>query len=567
MTDLTAVAELLDEISRDRCDVIRVGFEFERHEHNPGGGDAEAVLAALQLQHAEPDDEGRPAPAPFHYPWGPREAASPDVIAVWEALLDMIRSRAVRARLHDLLWIERAGKQPFLHATAAIEDYVAAADAAACNALHRAFMLARALELCRQINARDLFGSISTAAQRALTAEVERRNVAQRPGVSVRLLELLTDLPDAHRPDDLSSRLSEIHTLLEGDHPHRREAIFQIEQKLAPDDPDEVVRLQRSSVRVWIDWALAQEGGVFRRIALGMALERANNIAGAEDLREEIRLLMQEIGDEALGLGEIAVESEMPAEQIEEFANYVVGDDGVAEALGRFGDWGPPTGDPKENADAVDREREEFVFLRLMPVSVIDDQGRPIRSFSTDDERRELALLRREILSASFHGSLATLILDRIGKRYGPTPTQLARVFARGFVEPHQADALARAFAHYWAGRFDEAVHVALPRIEAILRQMLVAAGGIAYTEPHGGHAGHYKTLGTVLSELRGRLGDEGWRRSMMIVLAEPAGLNLRNRYLHGLIAEVEQLHAALVLQIAAYLWLLVPRYDQQQQG
>ena len=490
MTDLTAVAGLLDEIARDRCDVIHVGFEFAHHERSPGGDVAEAVLAALQLQHAEPDDEGRPAPAPFYHPWGPREAASPDVIAVWEALLDMIRSRAVRARLHDLLWIERAGEQPFLHVKAAIEDYVTAAEAAECDALYRAFMLVRALELCRQINAHDLFGSISTAAQRALTAEVERRDVAERPGVSVRLLELLTDLPDAHRPDDLSSHLSDVHTLLEGNHPHDREAIFQLEQKLASDDPDEVVRLQRSNVRVWIDWALAQEGGAFRRGALGMALERANNIAGAEDLREEIRLLMQGVGDEDLGLGEIAVESEMPAEQLEELEDYVVGEDGAAGALERFGAWGPPTGDPEENADAVDREREEFVFLRLMPVSVIDDQGRPIRSFAKDDERRELALLRREVLSASFRGGLSTLILDRIGERYGPTLTELAGVFGRGFLEPHQSDAFARAFAHYWEGRFDEAIHVALPRIEAVLRQMLVATGGIAYTEPHGGHAG-----------------------------------------------------------------------------
>ncbi len=567
MTDLPAVAELLDEIARARCDVIQVSFEFAQHERSPSGDIAEAVLAALQLQHAEPDDEGRPAPVPFYHPWGMREAASPDVIAVWEALLDMIRSRAVRARLHDLLWIEGAGEQPFLHAKAAIEDYVAAADAAECDGLYRALVLVRALEVCRKINARDLRGSIATAAQRALTAEIKRREVAQQPGVSVRLLQLLTDLPDTHRPDDLSSRLSEVHTLLKGNHPHDREAIFQLEQKLASDDPDEIVRLQRSNVRVWIDWALAQEGGVFRRIALGMALERANNIAGAEDLREEIRLLMQGVGDEGLGLGEIAVETEMPAEQLEELADYVVGDDGAAGALERFGAWGAPTGDPEQNADAVDREREEFVFLRLMPVSVIDDQGHAIRSFATDDERRELALLRREVLSASFRGSLSTLVLDRIGERYGPTLTELASVFERGFLEPHQSDAFARAFAHYWEGRFDEAIHVALPRIEAVLRQMLVAKGGIAYTEPHGGYAGHYKALGTVLRELRGRLPDEGWRRAMMIVLAEPAGLNLRNRYLHGLIVEVKQLHAALVLQIAAYLWLLAPRDDPQRQA
>ena len=310
---------------------------------------------------------------------------------------------------------------------------------------------------------------------------------------------------------------------------------------------------------MWIDWALEQDGGVFRRGALAVALERANTIPDADDLRDEVRLRMQETGEEDLGLQETAVDFDIPAAEIEEIVEFIVGDDGIEGALVRFGMWGPPTGDPQENAETVDREMEEFAYWRLIPMTVTDDQGRPIRSFATDDEKREAALLRKETWSAGFHGSVATLVLDRIGERYLPTQMDLAGLFKAGFIGPSQADAFARALGHYRAGRFDEAIHIALPRIEAVLRKMLVAAGGIAYTEPHAGHAGHDKSLGTILSELREKLPDEGWRRSMMVVLTEPTGLNLRNRYLHGQVEQGQKLDAALVLQIAAHLRLLAP--------
>ena len=565
MSSLTTIATLVDEIGAERCDLIRVGFELERHERYPGGDIGEAVLAALQLQHAQPDDDGRQAPAPFHHPWGPRDTASPEVIAVWEQLVEVIESRAVRARLHDLLWIDQAGDRPFEHARAAVEDYLAAADSRSCEGLYQAFGLLRALDLARQVNARDLLGAIGASADQALAAEVERDDAPQRPGVSGRLLGLLIDLPEPERPRDLSSRLEQMHALLEEKHPHDREGIFQLQQKLARNDPEEVARLQRANVRVWIDWALTQEGGVFRRGALSMALERANSISDADELRDEIRLLMQESVKGDLGLEETAVDLDVPAQDVEELIEFVVSDDGIERALVRFGFWGPPTGDPEQNQDAVRQELEEFVFWSLIPLTLSDHQGRPIRSFVTPEQKREVALLRRETWSAGFHGSLATLVLDRIGERYAPTREELASMFGTAAIASEQADAFARAMEHYWEGRFDEAIHIALPRIEAVLRQILVTSGGISYTEPHGGHAGHDKALGTILSELRTALPDEGWRRSMMIILTEPTGLNLRNRYLHGQIPEAQKLDAALVLQIAANLRLLVLGEPQTQ--
>lgn len=47
---------------------------------------------------------------------------------------------------------------------------------------------------------------------------------------------------------------------------------------------------------------------------------------------------------------------------------------------------------------------------------------------------------------------------------------------------------------------------------------------------------------------------DESWRRYLANLLCDPLGLNLRNTIGHGLIAEVDQYNAALLVHAACHL-------------
>ena len=544
---------------------MQVGFDFQRDERNPGGDASEAVLAALLLRFMERDEPGRVTREPFASLSGYRESATLEVQAKWEELTTLVQAAAVRGRLYDLLWIERAGRSPHEHARAAIRHYISGAELRLCDGIQHALILGRALELAREVDARDQFSTIAEAAGDGLVAEVQRDDAVQRPGVSIRLLRLLIDLPESDRPADLSARIEELHALFAENHPEDREALFQLEEKLARGDPDTITCLRRSNIRLWIDWALEQGSGWFRRLALGMALERANNMPGADDLQSEIRLRMQEIGADDPDLHEVSVDLDIPVAELDEIVDWIVRDDGIPGSLARFGAWGPPTGGPTENAEAAARDMEQFVFWRLVSTTLFDHDGRPIRPVVTEDEKRDHAIRQRETLSAIRHGMAAMWVLDRIGERLSPSHAELADLFETAFIRPHQADAFARAFAHYWAGRFDEAIHIALPRIESALRNLLVASGGIAYTEPHAGRSGRDKPLGAILSELGRTLPSEGWHRSLVVLLTEPTGLNLRNRYMHGQITQAEKLDAALVLHIAAFLRLFLPRTPSTQ--
>jgi hypothetical protein len=73
--------------------------------------------------------------------------------------------------------------------------------------------------------------------------------------------------------------------------------------------------------------------------------------------------------------------------------------------------------------------------------------------------------------------------------------------------------------------------------------------------EPIGERPGGVRSLNEVLISLRGRL-DESWHRYLWNTLAEPLGLNLRNRLAHGL-APGDAISAALLLHVCCFLALL----------
>ena len=155
---------------------------------------------------------------------------------------------------------------------------------------------------------------------------------------------------------------------------------------------------------------------------------------------------------------------------------------------------------------------------------------------------------------------IAQMMLAAIRETYAPVQDELAALFHTELITPDRADAFARALEHCWAGRFDESIHITLPRIEAVLRAVLVAVGGVVYKEPRPGHSGGVKTLGDILRD-RSQFLPEQWLHPLRVLLTDRLGLNLRNDYMHGLATHTEnqrtlQQDTTLVLNLAAHLRL-----------
>ena len=513
------IAESLDQIAAGRCDLHSVASEFRRSVDDPEDPDVRAAMWALgyRLIHSS-DETGRGTYGPFapmaelgDLVFPPYVGAlPPDVVESWAQLVNEIRYPAIAGRLHDLLWVTCHGDRPDEYARQANADYRAATRQAECDNLEAAAILDRALELARALNAPDLALPVVQCAREVLDSELRRKDASSRPGVSIPLFRLLASLPEADRPDDLLAKLADAHVLLESTHPFIRESLFQLDEMLARGRTEDVAQLRRAKVQMWFDYAQEQDGPL-RIVELSKTLELADNAPEAADLRDEIRRQIQDIDPDSQGFRTVSAKFDVPIEQVEGLILSVVGDDGIEPAVERFGVWGPPTGDPAATADVVDEQIRQFPMRFIVPQVVSHPAGYPIRFLDTDDEKREAALVRHSALAASIQARFAMEALDRIGAKYGPSRDDLQALFETSLIRANQADAFARAFQHYWADRPDEAIHVALPRIEAVLRRLLAEAGGVVYKEPQGPSAGGVRGLGTVLHNLRLVLDKSGW--------------------------------------------------------
>ena len=570
--DLTEAAALLDEIAREHCRDDKIAPRFRTRADRPNDPTCQYTAASLEYRLLASGSKGRDTYGPFAPMIEMKGRVSPpytwdlgdDALATWKELATLVQSPVVAARLHDLLWVRRFGDQPHEHARAAIDNYISATELAHCGGLEPCSFLDRAFDLSRELNVPGVAEHVGRRAVEELVAEYRRRGPDPRPGVVIRLLTLLVDLPAADRPHELHTRLDEAHAVFADNYPNNRMAIFQLQERLARGNPKEVARLRRASVELWIQWAKRQEDGLLQLDAFRQALKVAEETGQPAEVRNNIRRMIGKTDQEDIYTESFEVLMPIPPE-MKELMDRVVGNDGIGPALDRFGGWWPPTGDPGETAAAADERRERFVFLSHVSQVVFDDGGRPLRYVETDNDKRAVAIVRQEVLVARTHAVFAQIVLDRMGQTYTPDQEELTTLFRTELITNQQAEVFARALQHYWACRFDDAIHIALPRLEAVLRERLSAVGGTVYTEPQTGTSatrkdGGVKSLGDIVQGLSECMPEE--QRALRVLLTDAVGLNLRNRYLHGLVThspddQALQQDAALVLWIAARLRLL----------
>ena len=565
--DTPEAAALLDEIARDECNINLLWSEFRRRAGETDSPATVAALWALAYGYIESsslelrDTYGGPyrplleSTASVYPPYVVNLHEHGEVLAVWLELSSLLKIPPVVARINDLLWVTRHGSEPHMRARTAVEHYLAAAQSAECYGLSVALSLDRALDLAREINDQDLAAPAFQHATECLRLELRHGEAGRRPGVFMRLLRLLVDLPTGDRPSDLGELILIAHRLLE-ENPTVREGLYQLEEALLRGDQERVAEVQRAWAEMLLRHALQQEDGLARQHWLRRSLEVANNKPGASGMRDAILRHIQEVDPDSYDFVSIPVTIEMPAEQVEAIVEAIVGDDGIAPALERVAlARGAPAGDPEETERAVDVAAQEFVFRQLASRIILDDERRPILNLTTEEEKRRADVAEHETLEILLDAGITQAALDKIAERYSPNSAELREFFLSEYVDADQADAFARGLEHYWSERFDESLHVALPRIEAVLRKVLAEAGGIVYSAP-GASPGGVRTLGLILDDLRPFFGKdhEGWWRSLRTTLTDPLGLNLRNRYLHGLAGQATKLEAAAVLKIAAFL-------------
>lgn len=484
------------------------------------------------------------------YP-APVEFVSDERLQEWASLFDDLDHPLVHSRLGDLLWIRRFGPTPHRYCRAALRGYLALGKAPERRALDRAYSLMRAAELAVALNDKIL---IDTAISELTDAASRALRSADEPRVTLRLLAAMARLPNKWQPEALDALLQRAQELFTND-PHALEAVITLQIARAQREPERQRQLAEILVDRWEREANAA-AGMLKPHHLERALQLATN-HGLTEHAIRLRLALQEIGEEDLGLQAISTTVSVPTADVDAYITAYVRDGDWRASLIRFGAHCPVGLDRAKAEMEVRQLRQETPFAAMLSRKVFGPGGVHIKTVATDEDRLAYDMTRQECLSITFWSTLAVPILQRIfALDPPPTAELLEEFFTTDIIPAPVAKHVARAFEHYQAGDYNASLFVLIPRVEAIVRELARRLGLVIIREPRGPNPGGYRPLGDLLWTLRGVLEPEGVVIYLWTLLADPVGVNLRNDALHGLVEDATQQQAALGLHAVSLLRL-----------
>lgn len=461
----------------------------------------------------------------------------------------------VVARISDLLWTRRFGDTPHKHAEGAVAAYLRFPSRVATHlpSFTNVQMAERALEISLQLNNKEL-----RQACRDVLFTVSRDSLEEDdPGIGVvaRGVGALLRLPPAEVPGNLDQMLIRAGEVF-GDDPWAAQAVYELRIELAKREPERRGQLERAQTDGLLS-AAETAPNVFlkhRFLEEAISLLHARN-APAEEINAVARLIEESpVGPEDFVT--ITSEVDLPAGVTDAFLETPHGRPTWRHALEWFGMQGPPTGNPTRNAERAEAQKRETPLQFLLPKKVYGSGGLPDFQAEGDDELMRHAIVENERLQLAVWGELYLLLLERVVQRPDfPEREELREFFASPTTSASSADAVARALGHFRRGDYDEAAHILVPRIEAMVRGLAQGVGITTFSVPDNRNPGGFVSLGVLFDRFRPPgLPDEGWLRYGEHLLTDRNGRNLRNEIAHGLIPTVSASDVALLIHYACHL-------------
>lgn len=472
-------------------------------------------------------------------------------VEAWREAFEAVDLPAVRARLGDLLWIRRAKPRPDQAARSAVTGMIALAADPDWRPMEHMRLLSRALELSRELRDDELQRTIAAAIRDLVDADLESETGG--PGVPLGVLRPLAALPAGDQPQDLDELLVRVGDRY-GQDPNIAASVSELRVGLADDAGRE--QLLREAIERWREEATRGDTILrVHRLERALELARAN---GIKDVADELRAELARITPEELDLKTISAEIDLPKEEVDSFLAAFTDAPSWSVAFEILIMQPVPGGSTEQVGDRVDELMEQFPLQYLMPKLVIGpDNATAIFRAATPDDHRKLAIAQQRSQAIRIWSIFCARALDRIAER-GDRPDRDAMttfLTETGVAAPEVAERVARAIELYWTDETDECVHVILPRIEAIVRELARQIGVPIIHEPRPGQEiGGVAMLGGMLHDLKTVFADKALPDYLINLLTDQLGVNLRNRVLHGLHGPVDKLDAALLIHVALKL-------------
>ncbi|MGV9923385.1 hypothetical protein [Nocardia rhamnosiphila] len=513
-------------------------------------------IAARPLRMEPKNTPGAELHTAAGFGFGAASAASADELAFWTALIDKVSVPAAIARLGELLFARRAPR-PGDYARRAAQAYFDAVAAGDFD-YHATVHLLRGWSLARQLKDQALENTALEMMTRRIDTLMQGE-YRQKPGAVYPLLQVLCRTPrDTSRARKQSVHASAVLSTLavSETHDHLIEETARLRRRLLDSNAstEERAAVDLDEIRGYCRRADDAPHPAVRLHFLERAAKAATK-RGQLAEADRITALMQDIDPADLGMQVVSTSIPIPAwipeSALDPYTQASTWHTGVALFCT---DPCAPTGSVAQNR-AITAGLDK-TLSRLLP-TVLLDKGLPRTTLSSDELQDLHDLARTAQICANQQGALMAEALCRIAQRYGiPEHEELTTVLLDlGALDPRLARSLAKGLGYFWAGDYEAAVAVVIPKIETAARTLLRELDEptfkvqISEVKP-GGHI----QLHPLLQALEKVALDEDWAYFLRWLLLGPVGRNLRNDYAHGHLDVVTPTDAALVLRAAALL-------------
>lgn len=474
------------------------------------------------------------------------------VRTAWRDMFPLVQSHPARARLAHLLFqLGGAGGREM--AVTAIDAYSQAAaewqrEADAVEDLRVANRIARAIS----------DASRAAAAIQDMLNAVQKLLILEPPIPGVVISALTHAVADPDCPGDVDQILERAAQVLP--HSDDRDQVLRLIFGRCSDDECRQ-RIWRRRIDAYIDSSEHAESEIARVLLRQKALQIADE-SGIKGLRQHAASLLQTARERDLELIRFEASSEIYNEHFEQYRDSFIAGDNWRRALISFAKCGPLNGDTDTNRQHVQARRELGPIQAQMPIHIFGPGNLPYFSAITDEERFEFDLIKVEVWH--IQGIAAPLIaaLHEIPNRFGLPTTQELAQFLHGWPGIHisAVPSIVIALQRFWTGDSHGAVHTLFPKIEALIRELLLRIDYGMYALAQAQRPGQYPALGPLIEALAGRFTiSESGVRFLKVLLTEPAGLNIRNQLAHGIENYSDPGTAALLIHTALFVGTLEP--------
>jgi hypothetical protein len=190
----------------------------------------------------------------------------------------------------------------------------------------------------------------------------------------------------------------------------------------------------------------------------------------------------------------------------------------------------------KEQSEARVRQiADQAVLLSHIPIAIMRDDGLSSAVIGSVEDDLEGRAVHDAASTFGHSAPFLNIALARFREKHSVDLENLVAWLTQAPLFPASRLAFIREGLEAWFSQdWIKAIHILLPQIEAALRDLLGALGGVI-TKPDRYHGGFQSiALGEVLSELRSHI-PEDMCFHLRVLLQDSRGINLRNVFAHGL--------------------------------